>query len=110
MRGVAMDSQFDLSHWIGHAVSSIAVVGAILGILPAAAALAGLIWYAIQIWESNTVSRWRRTRAERRLTHHRAAIAKLEAKIATGDIAARKEALDAVQSAKVAVEKLPPAV
>ena len=36
-----------------------AIIGTILGVLPYIAALAGFIWYCIQIWESKTVSRWR---------------------------------------------------
>lgn len=50
------------------AISATAVVGTLLGYLPSAAALAGLIWYAIQIWESKTVQRilqrWRNKEAD----------------------------------------------
>lgn len=38
-------------------ISAVAILGAFMGYLPALAGLAGLIWYAIQIWESRTVQR-----------------------------------------------------
>lgn len=57
---------------INHSVdglSAAAIVGAFMGYLPALAGLAGLIWYAIQIWESKTVQKWvrvRRSKARRK--------------------------------------------
>lgn len=51
----------------GDVISATAIVGAFMGMLPALAGLAGLIWYAIQIWESKTVQKHvRRARARRR--------------------------------------------
>lgn len=48
-------------------ISAAAIVGAFMGYLPALAGLAGLIWYAIQIWESKTVQKHvRRLRAKAR--------------------------------------------
>jgi F0F1-type ATP synthase membrane subunit b/b' len=44
----------DTSHWGGHVLSLFATVGAVVGILPAIAAFAGLVWYCIQIWESKS--------------------------------------------------------
>lgn len=38
------------------------VVGAILGLLPAIAALFTIIWTGIRIWESETVRGWRTKR------------------------------------------------
>ena len=35
------------------------VVGTLLGILPAVAALFTIVWTAIRIWESHTVREWR---------------------------------------------------
>lgn len=53
--------------WTADGVSAAAIVGAISGILPPLAALGGVIWYAIQIWESKTVQKHvRRLRARRR--------------------------------------------
>lgn len=36
-------------------VSAAAIVGSLMGYLPAIAALAAIIWYIVQIWESKTV-------------------------------------------------------
>jgi predicted transglutaminase-like protease len=34
------------------------VAGTLLGMLPAVAAIVGIIWYSILIWESKTVQGW----------------------------------------------------
>lgn len=48
-------------------LSIAAIAGAFVGLLPALAGLAGLIWYALQIWESKTVQKHvRRLRAKAR--------------------------------------------
>ena len=39
-------------------LSAFAVIGSLSGILPLWAALAAIIWYTIQVWESNTVQTW----------------------------------------------------
>jgi len=46
-----------------------------MGMLPALAGLAGLIWYAIQIWESKTVQKRVRLWRNKRRAARRAAIA-----------------------------------
>lgn len=57
--------------WLGDGVSATAIVGAIIGALPALAALVGVIYYAIQIFESVTfqkhLSRWKVARHRRRV-------------------------------------------
>lgn len=56
-------------------ISAGAIIGTLIGLLPAFAALAGILWYAIQIWESKTVQkRVRLWRAKKRAAR-RAAIA-----------------------------------
>ncbi len=39
-------------------MSAMAIVATLLGLLPSIAALAGIIWYGIQIYESKTVQAW----------------------------------------------------
>jgi hypothetical protein len=39
-----------------------AILGSLAGYLPPMAALIGILWYAIQIWESDTVQRLRSRR------------------------------------------------
>jgi predicted aconitase len=49
---------FDMTHWSGHVLSLLATVGAVVGVLPAIAAFAGLVWYCIQIWESKSFQKF----------------------------------------------------
>lgn len=39
-------------------VSAVAIVGTLAGYLPPLAALAAIVWYTVQIWESKTVQAW----------------------------------------------------
>lgn len=39
-------------------VSAAAILGTLAGWLPPLAALAAIVWYAVQIWESKTVQAW----------------------------------------------------
>lgn len=59
-------SQMDPDHIVAHTASAGAVVGVLMGWFPVAAAVfASLVagtWYALQIWESNTVQSWRPTK------------------------------------------------
>jgi len=43
-----------------HGVAIASVLGALAGWLPSVGAMLAVIWYAIQIWESQTVANWRR--------------------------------------------------
>lgn len=52
-------------NYTGDAVSAGAIVGAFIGFLPALAALGGILWYAIQIYESKTVQKMIRLRRMR---------------------------------------------
>lgn len=42
------------------------IVGAWMSLIPSLAALAALVWYLVQIWESKTVVGWRRKREQHR--------------------------------------------
>lgn len=69
-----------VSYWFGNAVSSAAIITAIMGILPAAAALVGLIYYLIQIYESTTVQHWFALRRIRKLARLKAQVMMIEAR------------------------------
>lgn len=56
-------------------ISAGAIVGTLVGLLPAFAALAGILWYAIQIWESKTVQKRVRLWKAKKRVARRAAIA-----------------------------------
>jgi hypothetical protein len=79
--GAPMENQFDVSHWTGHVISLLAIIGSIAGWLPAVAALAGFIWYAIQIYESQTVKDWVKRRHARAVVRAEIKLAKLRLKI-----------------------------
>lgn len=68
----------NLPNWIGNGASAIAVIGSLLGALPVIAALIAIVWYAIQIRESETYRTWRRQRRERQLSHLKAQLLLLE--------------------------------
>lgn len=40
------------------AMSGLAIVATLVGLLPSIAAIAGIVWYGIQIFESKTVQGW----------------------------------------------------
>ena len=56
-------------------ISAGAIVGTLIGLLPAFAAIAGILWYAIQIWESKTVQKRVRVWKAKKRAARRAAIA-----------------------------------
>lgn len=87
---------------VGDVVAGGTIVSTLLGYVPAAAAALGVLWYAIQIWESRTVQEWK----ERRVAAHKVAkLARLQAQHKI--IVAELEALEVVRAAKsVATEKV----
>ena len=93
-------------------VSAGAIVGTILGDLPYVAALAGMIWYTIQIWESRTVQHWWRNRQmilkAKKITKLRAKEKVIVAQLEALEIKrqARVIARDKVEVAKVEAAKL----
>lgn len=64
--------------WIGNGVSVGMIISSIVGWLPAAAALIGVIWYSIQIYESKTVQNWLENKLKRRLMYLHAEASRLE--------------------------------
>jgi hypothetical protein len=44
---------------VGDSLSMGAVLGSLVGFLPAIAALFTVVWTGLRIWESNTVREWR---------------------------------------------------
>jgi hypothetical protein len=65
-----MENQFDLSHIAGHTISTLAIIGAWIGLMPAIASIAALAWYALQFYESKTVQRWIRSRRQRKIAKY----------------------------------------
>lgn len=57
--------------WFVDGVSAAAILGALIGALPAIAALVGVVYYIIQIYESNTFQKhlvfWKVARHRRRV-------------------------------------------
>lgn len=86
----------------GDVVAGGAIVSTLLGYLPAAAAILGVVWYAIQIWESKTVQEWRARRTKR---HKELKIIRLRAKQKV--LVAELDALEVVRAAQAtATEKV----
>lgn len=61
--------------WLGNGLSVGAIISTVFGWLPAAGAVVAIIWYLIQIKESDTYRKWK-------LRRHMKRVAKLEARLA----------------------------
>lgn len=66
--------------WVGNSVALGAIVSTIVGLVPAVAALLALIWYIIQIYESETTKKWLAARKARKIIRLKIELAKLEIK------------------------------
>lgn len=73
--------QHNVSQWVGNVVSVSAIVTSALGWAPALAALVAMLWYAVQIYESETVRRWLAGRRLRRLAKLRVRVTMLEVQV-----------------------------
>ena len=66
-----MESQHTFSQWLANAISGGAILASWVGLLPTImtviASGVALIWYAIQIYESETVKKWRKRRMLKKL-------------------------------------------
>ena len=62
---------------VGNVASLAAIGGALAGLLPPIAALAAIVWYAISIWESESVQSWHKGREFVRLRKRQIATAKI---------------------------------
>lgn len=89
----------DLPHWTGHVLSLFAWVGALLGMFPAIAGFAALVWYTIQIYESATIQKYMEARRTRIKTKR---VARLRAEQRV--LVAELEALEVVREARVVAE------
>lgn len=69
-----------INQWLGNIFSAGAIVSTMAGWVPAIAAIVGLIWYLIQIYESATVQRWLATRRVRKIAKMKAQVMMLEAR------------------------------
>jgi hypothetical protein len=54
-----MSEHSDTIKVVGDSMAMGAVLGSLIGFLPAIAALFTIIWTGIRIWESHTVREWR---------------------------------------------------
>lgn len=54
----ASDTTWDIPHVTGHILSFGSVIMSFVGLIPVFAALAGFVFYMIQIYESATVQKW----------------------------------------------------
>lgn len=69
-----------INQWLGNIFSAGAIITTALGWVPAIAAIVGLIWYLIQIYESATVQRWLATRRIRKIARMKARVIMMEAR------------------------------
>ncbi len=64
--------------WLGHTVSLFTIGGTLFGLIPALAASLAVIWYIIEISESQTVRQWIKARRLKKLIKLRIATVALE--------------------------------
>lgn len=69
------------SSWAGNVISAGAIITSFMGWVPGIAAIVALVWYLIQISESQTVQRWFAARRQRKLASLRAKLLKLEGSV-----------------------------
>ncbi len=72
------DSDHVLSY-IGNGASGLAIVTTIFGWLPPAAALIAIVWYVVQIYESDTIQKWIKSRRTRKIARMKAQVLMMEA-------------------------------
>jgi hypothetical protein len=77
-----MDGNQSIISWVGNVFSGAAILGTLIGVIPTIAAVVALIWYLIQIYESNTVQAWRKERARKKLILLHQKVSRLELLIA----------------------------
>ena len=78
-----MEEHRTFIQWVGNIVSGGALITSWVGILPTlmtiTASMIALVWYLIQIYESETVRRWLANRRKRQIAYLKARVAGLEA-------------------------------
>ena len=70
---------FNLPSVAGHSFSGLAILGSLVGWFPPIAVLLAIVWYVIQIYESNTVQKWRQARRVKKIATLKIEMARLEA-------------------------------
>lgn len=75
-----MDSQNNPVTWIISTAATTAIFTTLMGFVPTVAAIVALVWYIIQIYECDTVKRWRAARRVRKLARLKARVLLLESK------------------------------
>jgi hypothetical protein len=74
-----MDSHNTILNWTINGISIGAIVSSLLGFIPSIAALIAAGYYAVQIWESETLRRWRSGRRAKKIAALKAQLQSLEA-------------------------------
>lgn len=77
-----MNDPYRVATHVADGISAVAIIGTILGYLPAFAALAAIIWYAVQIWESKTVQKYVRLHRRHKRRVRERALAEAKRKVA----------------------------
>ncbi len=65
--------------YVGNGASGLAIVTTIFGWLPPAAALIAIVWYVVQIYESDTIQKWVKSRRIRKIARMKAQVLLMEA-------------------------------
>lgn len=76
-RGSTMDD-INVTAWVGHSLSTTAIVGTLAGVFPPIAAVAAFIWYSLQIYESQTVKKFFARRRAHKIAKYKAKLIQLE--------------------------------
>ena len=74
-----MDSHNTILNWTINGVAIGTIVSSIIGLIPALAAMVAAGYYAVQIWESETVRQWRADRRRKKIALLKARLLSLEA-------------------------------
>lgn len=75
-----MDEHSNTITWIISTAASSVVITTVAGLIPPFAAFIALIWYFIQIYESDTFKRWNASRRVRKIARLKAHLLMLESK------------------------------
>lgn len=74
-----MEDHHSIINWVFNGVALGTIVTSIVGLIPAFAAIVAATYYAVQVWESETVRRWRADRHRAKIAHLKAKLLALEA-------------------------------
>ena len=77
--GVQEQAGDHVLYWTMNGASGVAIITTIVGWLPPMAAVVALIWYIIQIYESDTIQNWIRGKRVRKIARMKARVLMMEA-------------------------------